>query len=82
MNALVLGAAGFIGSNITDRLLTEGHRVVAFDNLSRPNVFKNLMWLITKHKRLKFIQANVSNYEKVRQVVHDFDESVKWSTPA
>lgn len=31
---LVTGAAGFIGSHIVDRLLGEGHRVVALDNFN------------------------------------------------
>lgn len=34
MNAFVTGAAGFIGSNLVDRLLAAGHRVAGFDNLS------------------------------------------------
>ena len=34
MRALVTGAAGFIGSNLCDRLLTLGHEVVGFDNFS------------------------------------------------
>jgi len=34
MKALVTGAAGFIGSNIADRLLADGHTVVGYDNFS------------------------------------------------
>ncbi len=30
----ITGAAGFIGSNLVDRLLADGHRVVGYDNLS------------------------------------------------
>jgi UDP-glucose 4-epimerase len=33
MNVLVTGAAGYIGSVVTDRLLEHGHHVVALDNL-------------------------------------------------
>ena len=34
MRALVTGAAGFLGSHLTDRLLSEGHSVLGVDNLS------------------------------------------------
>jgi UDP-glucose 4-epimerase len=34
MIAVVTGAAGFIGSNLVDRLLADGHKVTGIDNLS------------------------------------------------
>ncbi len=35
---LVTGAAGFLGSHLTDRLLAEGHVVHGVDNLSTGNI--------------------------------------------
>ncbi len=37
MRVLVTGAAGFLGSHLTDRLLGEGHSVVGVDNFSTGN---------------------------------------------
>jgi UDP-glucose 4-epimerase len=37
VKALVTGAAGFIGSNLVDRLLARGDEVVAYDNFSTGN---------------------------------------------
>ena len=34
MRILVTGASGFIGSHLCERLIVEGHSVVAFDNFS------------------------------------------------
>lgn len=38
MRAVVTGGAGFIGSTLVDRLLADGHEVVAIDNLASGNL--------------------------------------------
>jgi len=36
--SVITGGAGFLGSHLSDRLLSEGHRVIAIDNLITGNV--------------------------------------------
>ncbi|MHB8170324.1 MAG: SDR family oxidoreductase [Thermincolia bacterium] len=38
MKILITGGAGFIGSHIADRLISDGHEVVVVDNLSTGNI--------------------------------------------
>jgi CDP-paratose 2-epimerase len=49
---LVTGGAGFIGSNIADRLAGQGHPVRILDILARPGVEANLDWLRQRHGKL------------------------------
>ncbi len=37
MHFIVTGGAGFIGSHLTEQLLTEGHTVIVVDNLNTGN---------------------------------------------
>jgi CDP-paratose 2-epimerase len=46
---LITGGAGFIGTNLADRILASGGSVLLFDNLSRPGVERNLAWLRETH---------------------------------
>ena len=69
---LITGGAGFIGTNLADRLLSEGRRVRIFDNLSRPGVERNLDWLYERHgSRLHFMQADIRDPEDVHAAVRD-----------
>src|ERR1700761_2902306 len=67
---LITGGAGFIGSNLADRLLRDGHRVLLFDNLSRAGVLRNLEWLLQAHPRdLNVMVADVRDTEAIRRAV-------------
>ncbi len=46
---LITGGAGFIGTNLAHRLLSEGCRVRILDNLSRHGVESNARWLAANH---------------------------------
>ena len=46
---LVTGGAGFIGSNLADRLARDGHDVLVYDALARAGVETNLDWLKKRH---------------------------------
>ncbi|MBX3013896.1 MAG: SDR family oxidoreductase [Caldilineaceae bacterium] len=60
MRILVTGGAGFLGSHLCDRLLAEGHDVVAMDNLVTGNT-DNIAHL-AGNPRFQFIHHNVTNY--------------------
>jgi len=60
MRILITGGAGFIGSHLCDRLLADGHEVIAMDNLSTGSV-DNIAHL-AGHKRFHFIDHDVTNY--------------------
>ena len=62
MHVLVTGAAGFLGSHLTDRLLSQGHTVLGVDNLSTGDA-ENLAHLAAE-PRFRFEQ---------RDICHAFD---------
>jgi CDP-paratose 2-epimerase len=49
--ALITGGAGFIATNVADRLLRDGWRVRLFDNFSRDGVSRNVEWLKQRYAR-------------------------------
>ncbi len=55
--AVLLGAAGFIGSHLADRLLAEGWRVVGVDNLIT-GARRNLAHL-AREPRFEFVEADI-----------------------
>jgi CDP-paratose 2-epimerase len=74
MTILITGGAGFIGSNLADRLAGEGHQIRIYDALSRPGTERNLAWLQANHgERIEFIQADVRDTDRVTAAVADVE---------
>ncbi len=65
------GGAGFIGSHLTELLLSLGHQVTVFDNLSvgKTKNFANFK----DSSNFKFLEIDISNLEELSEVFTDFD---------
>lgn len=71
---LITGGAGFIGSNLAQRLLGLGERVLLLDNLSRPKVTWNAAWLQQCFDdRVELQVADILDVDAVRHCVNQAD---------
>ncbi|HXX88743.1 MAG TPA: NAD-dependent epimerase/dehydratase family protein [Acidimicrobiales bacterium] len=70
MHTLVTGGAGFIGSNLVDRLLAEGHAVDVVDDLSTGSLANLAEARAASSRALTFHQLDVSSSEFVELVAH------------
>ena len=69
---LITGGAGFIGSNLADRLLSEGHRIRLYDALARDGVERNVDWLTGRHgAQVELIVADIRDREKLTAAASD-----------
>lgn len=71
MHFLVTGGAGFIGSHVTEQLLSENHSVTVLDNLTTGSL-QNL----PKHTKLKLLQKNIQSCQP-----KDFTEQIDGIAP-
>src|SRR6187431_3812548 len=76
MRIVITGAAGFIGSHLSERLLDLGHSVVGIDNLITGDL-ANIAHL--SGRDFLFIRHNVTNYINVEGPV---DRVFHWASPA
>jgi UDP-glucuronate 4-epimerase len=78
MNFLVTGGAGFIGSHVCERLLRDGHRVWAFDDLNDfydPQIKRqNLREIQSLAQPFEFIHGDITN----RAALDEIFSSVKF----
>lgn len=67
MISLVTGAAGFIGSNLVDYLVEQGHQVIAVDNESANN--ENFYW----REDTTNVVGDITNYNSMKDVFEGVD---------
>ena len=77
MRILITGAAGFLGSHLTDRFLSEGHSVVAVDNLITGS--KDNLAHLSSEPRFEFVEHDVTRYI---DVPGELDGVLHFASPA
>jgi CDP-paratose 2-epimerase len=79
VKVVIVGGAGFIGSNAAVRFMREGHAVAVIDDLSRVGTDKNLAWLReqglsdfskTDIRDAKALDAALAPHRDARAVLH------------
>ena len=75
--SVVTGAAGFLGSHLSDRLVAEGHRVIGIDNLITGKM-ENLAHL-EGNDMFRFIRHDVTNHVDIDEPV---DNVLHFASPA
>jgi UDP-glucose 4-epimerase len=71
MRAFVTGAAGFIGSNLVDRLLAAGHTVLGYDNLSTGR--RQFLTDALKHANFTAIEGDVLDVDRLNESARGAD---------
>ncbi|GEM83167.1 UDP-glucuronic acid decarboxylase family protein [Meiothermus hypogaeus] len=77
MRILITGAAGFLGSHLSERLLLEGHQVIGVDDFSSGQP-RNIE-LLSQHAQFHFVQADAS---KPLQIAGPLDWVMHFASPA
>jgi len=71
LHFFVTGCAGFIGSNLADRLLSDGHDVIGYDNFSTGQ--KEFLEKAQESRNFKLIHGDTLDLETIRRAMRDCD---------
>jgi UDP-glucose 4-epimerase len=71
MNCLVTGAAGFIGSNLVDRLLADGHQVTGLDNFCTGQ--EAFLREARAHASFRLVRADLLDLDAVESAMSGID---------
>lgn len=82
-NILVTGGAGFIGSNLCERLLDKGYNVIVLDNFSTGH--RENIQLFLSNKNFTLLEGDIRNLDTCKQAVSSvkyvFHEAALGSVP-
>ena len=71
MNVLVTGAAGFIGSNLCNFLLSKKYTVIGLDNFSTGHTYN--VNEFKEHPNFTFIEADIRNFDSCHEATQNVD---------
>jgi UDP-glucose 4-epimerase len=71
MHAFVTGAAGFVGSNLVDRLLARGDSVTGYDNLSTGRTA--FLAAAQSHANFRFVDGDLLDTERLNRAIRGAD---------
>ena len=67
MKILITGGAGFIGSNLVDRLLEQGHEILVVDNYATSR-----KEFLSSHHALQIVEGTVADADLINKTFADF----------
>lgn len=76
---LITGAAGFIGTFLSKRLLNEGYKVIGIDNLSSyydVNLKKSRLEILKRYNKFTFIKEDISNKSSIKKIFREYRPEV------